>query len=210
MQERNIKSSSVICIVDDDEGLRDALHLLLTYEGWTVKTYPNAKAFLTSDMPSTPGCLILDYLMPETNGIDLLKIMKERGYHLPVIILTGHADVDIAVGSFRAGAVAFLKKPIDEELLLATLEEHLTEHFYKTRGLPSPKELHEVVDGFTDRERNVFELMLQNLTPTAIGVRLGLSNRTVYEYRSSIYRKLRTRDLSQLPLENFPAGFSGN
>ena len=110
----------------------------------------------------------------------------------------------------RAGAVDFLKKPIDEELLLATLEEHLTEHFYKTRGLPSPKELHEVVDGFTDRERNVFELMLQNLTPTAIGERLGLSNRTVYEYRSSIYRKLRTRDLSQLPLENFPAGFSGN
>ena len=209
MQERNIKSASLIRIVDDDEGLRDALHLLLTYEGWNVKTYPNARAFLTGDMPSIPGCLILDYLMPETNGIDLLKIMHERGYHLPVIVLTGHANVDIAVGSFRAGAVDFLTKPIDEELLLTTLEEHLAEHFYKTQGLPSPKEMREVFNGFTDRERNVFELMLQNLTPTAIGERLGLSNRTVYEYRSAIYRKLKTRDLTQLPLENLPCGFSG-
>ncbi len=96
---------------------------MLEEEGWLVKTYPNADSFLTLDDPEVPGCLILDYLMPKVNGVELQKQLKDKGFSQPVIFLTAHADLDMAISVFTKGAFHLLKKPVDPLTLLQTIEE---------------------------------------------------------------------------------------
>ena len=193
-----IQQQTLIRIVDDDADLRDTCEMMLSYAGWQVKTYPDAKSFLTGDAPSVPGCLILDIRMPGMTGTELLTEMNHRGYLLPVIMLTGHATVDIAVASLKMGAIEFLQKPVNEEQLIAAITQSADDSLRICRGLPTDKELRKRLAQLSEREKEVLALMVQKVPAKAIAERLGISDKTAYEHRSEIYRKLGTKDLTAL------------
>lgn len=199
MKLENIQKHTLIRIVDDDTDLLDATELMLTFSGWRVKCYARASEFLAGDAPSDPGCLILDVRMPDMTGIELQAELNARHYDLPIIVLTGHANVDIAVTTFRAGAFDFLQKPVDEEALLSVIARAAGESLRKKRGIPVGEDLQRRLETLTAREATVLQYMREGLNTRGIAERLGISERTVYEYRTVIYQKLGTKDVGSLP-----------
>lgn len=193
-----IQTKTLIRVVDDDEDLRDASEMMLSYAGWRVKTYPDARSFLIHDAPSEPGCVILDINMPGMSGTELQVEMNARGYDLPVIVLTGHATVDIAVATFRAGAMDFLRKPVEDSVLLAAIQSAATDSLRRQAGLPDEKELALRVRQLSEREFDVFRLTKDGMSASDIADRLGISVRTVYEHRTVVYRKLGCKNFSDL------------
>lgn len=199
MKLEDIQKHTLIRIVDDDKDLLEATELMLTFSGWRVKCYARASEFLAGDAPSDPGCLILDVRMPDMTGIELQAELNARHYDLPIIVLTGHANVDIAVTTFRAGAFDFLQKPVDEEALLSVIARAAGESLRKKRGIPVGEDLQRRLETLTAREATVLQYMREGLNTRGIAERLGISERTVYEYRTVIYQKLGTKDVGSLP-----------
>ena len=116
-----VQQGALVRIVDDDDSLRDALRFVLETEGWRVADYRSANDFFRGDAPSVPGCVVMDVRMPGLTGIEAQAIMNERGFSLPVIFLTGHGDIDMAVMALHEGAADFIQKPVDNERLLAVI-----------------------------------------------------------------------------------------
>ena len=199
MKLEDIQKHTLIRIVDDDTDLLEATELMLTFSGWRVKCYASASEFLAGDAPSDPGCLILDIRMPDMTGIELKAELNARHYDLPIIVLTGHANVDIAVTTFRAGAFDFLQKPVDEEALMDVIARAAGESLRKKRGIPVGEDLKRRLETLTAREATVLQYMREGLNTRGIAERLGISERTVYEYRTVIYQKLGTKDVDSLP-----------
>ncbi len=199
MKLEDIQKHTLIRIVDDDTDLLEATELMLTFSGWRVKCYARASDFLAGDAPSDPGCLILDIRMPDMTGIELQAELNARHYDLPIIVLTGHANVDIAVTTFRAGAFDFLQKPVDEEALMDVIARAAGESLRKKRGIPVGEDLQRRLETLTARETTVLQYMREGLNTRGIAERLGISERTVYEYRTVIYQKLGTKDVDALP-----------
>ena len=199
MKLEDIQKHTLIRIVDDDTDLLEATELMLTFSGWRVKCYARASDFLAGDAPSDPGCLILDIRMPDMTGIELQAELNARHYDLPIIVLTGHANVDIAVTTFRAGAFDFLQKPVDEEALMDVIARAAGESLRKKHGIPVGEDLQRRLETLTAREATVLQYMREGLNTRGIAERLGISERTVYEYRTVIYQKLGTKDVDALP-----------
>ena len=199
MKLEDIQKHTLIRIVDDDTDLLEATELMLTFSGWRVKCYARASDFLAGDAPSDPGCLILDIRMPDMTGIELQAELNARHYDLPIIVLTGHANVDIAVTTFRAGAFDFLQKPVDEEALMDVIARAAGESLRKKRGIPVGEDLQRRLETLTAREATVLQYMREGLNTRGIAERLGISERTVYDYRTVIYQKLGTKDVDSLP-----------
>lgn len=116
-----VQQGALVRIVDDDDSLRDALRFVLETEGWRVADYRSANDFFRGDTPSVPGCVVMDVRMPGLTGIEAQAVMNERGFSLPVIFLTGHGDIDMAVMALHEGAADFIQKPVDNERLLAVI-----------------------------------------------------------------------------------------
>lgn len=188
----------IIRIVDDDVVLADALAFMLRCEGWTVRTYPDAHAFLTEDMPSVAGVLILDQQMPGMTGAQLQFELERRGNEIPIIFLTAHGDVDLAVQTLRRGAYHFLQKPVDAEALMRATAEAVEKDLRRRGCIPDVKVAGEKIAALTDREREVAALLAQGLLNKQIAERLGLSVRTVEVYRAAAYRKLCVKNVAEL------------
>ena len=185
----------LIRIVDDDASVRDALVYMLDLEGFSVATYASAEEFLTTDAPSRPGVVVLDVRMDGMSGTELQDVMIERGIRLPIVFLTGHGDVDMAVKALRKGAFHFLQKPVNTDELLQTIQDCLQ----TSLNSPSQKGMvEESLALLTTRERQILKLLLQGLVNQAIAQRLGLSVRTIENHRNSLYRKLRVNSYSEL------------
>lgn len=198
LTREEIQKKTLIRLVDDDEDLRDTFSTMLSYEGWQVKTYATAQAFLADDQPSMPGCLILDVRLPGMTGTELQSALVERGYQIPIIILTGHANVDLAVTSFKQGAADFLQKPVDEAKLIEVITQLARNSLLEALGIPTGKRLVYALETLTERERAVMALMKEGVPPQQIALRLGISERTVYVHRVSIYQKLGTHHIELL------------
>ena len=166
-----VQQGALVRIVDDDDSLRDALRFVLETEGWRVADYRSANDFFRGDAPSVPGCVVMDVRMPGLTGIEAQAVMNERGFSLPVIFLTGHGDIDMAVMALHEGAADFIQKPVDNERLL---------------GRARCAEL-------TNRERDIARLVAEGLTNRLIGERLSIAVRTVEVHRASALRKLGVR-----------------
>ena len=173
------KEKAVIRIVDDDEGFGDAIRFMLKTDGWLVSYYSETGTFLKKDDPDVPGCIILDYQMPLVNGLEFQDILAHKGYRQPIIFLTAHADVDMAISAFRSGAADILKKPISSEILLEAVERA-------------------VESDFTQREKQILNSVNAGLMNYQIAQRLGLSERTVETHRANAYKKVGVKDLQQL------------
>lgn len=191
-------TEALVRIVDDDTVLTDALAFMLQCEGWKVRTYPNAAAFLADDAPSVLGVLILDHQMPGMSGAELQFELERRGSRLPIVFLTAHGDVDLAVQTLRRGAYHFLQKPVDAEVFLTTIAEAAEADRRRRGAIPDAREASEKLEQLTSRERQVINLLGKGLLNKQIAERLGLSVRTVEVYRASAYRKLGVRSVAEI------------
>ena len=191
-------SQALIRVVDDDADFLQGLCFLLEAKGWKTASYGSAQAFLTADAPSMPGCLILDIRMPGMSGIELQEEMKRRGIDLPIIILTGHADIDSAVRTLKMGAVDFLQKPVSPEALFESVDEAVKLSVIHRLGGLDQKAVYEALSSFSMREKQVTAFLLQGLVNSSIATRLNLTLKTVQNYRNTIYRKLRVHNAEGL------------
>ena len=183
------KESALVRIIDDEIDVREALALMLRIEGWTAKTYPNARAFLIEDDVRRPGCLVLDMRMPLMTGLELQNEMLRRGLMLPTIFLTGHADIDVAVSSLKRGAVDFLIKPVNDDILLESIAAAVHCVFLRRAGVAGGEGVRERLRLLSARELDVLGYFLNGETDEQVADKLSLSERTVEGHRARIYRK---------------------
>lgn len=187
-----------IYIVDDDEAVRRGLSALLLAKGHAVETYPSADAFLAAVPPEPTGCALVDIRLPRTSGLELQREMKRRGLKLPVIIITGHGDVPVAVAALKAGAIDFLEKPFDSGALLAAIDEALRQAPAAGAAVPDRGTLAARVERLTPREREVMALVVEGQPNKAIAHRLKIALRTVEIHRARVMEKTEARNLSEL------------
>lgn len=192
------KEKAVIRIVDDDEGFGDAIRFMLKTDGWLVSYYSETGTFLKKDDPYVPGCIILDYQMPLVNGLEFQDILAHKGYRQPIIFLTAHADVDMAISAFRSGAADILKKPISSEILLEAVERAVESDFAFRQKDFRIVRYQEFYDALTQREKQILNSVNAGLMNYQIAQRLGLSERTVETHRANAYKKVGVKDLQQL------------
>lgn len=185
--------SPVVRIVDDDTHLLSALGFVLTVAGFAVAKYPSAETFLEKDDFSRPGCVVLDIRMSGMNGLQCQQALLERGLSLPVLFLTGHGDVDMAVNALKYGAADFLQKPVEAEKLSAICRKLVQWHVSLCLTREAWAADAAKVASLTPREREAAELVATGLPNKIIAERLGVSEPGVKFHRTNIYRKLEVR-----------------
>ncbi|HUC16961.1 MAG TPA: response regulator FixJ [Acetobacteraceae bacterium] len=192
-----MSEARIIHVVDDDAAVRDSLRLLLESSGLTVRTYSGARLFLT-EADDSSGCVLTDVRMPEMDGLELQRCLRERGLHLPVIVMTGEGDVPIAVRAMKAGAVDFLEKPFTDEDLLGAVHRALAESARREAiEQRAGVALHRLA-ALTPREREVLDLLVSGLSTKAIANALGASPRTIEVHRARVFEKLQAHSLPEL------------
>jgi two-component system response regulator FixJ len=193
-----MKASAVVHLIDDDEGVRQGLAFLLATAGLAVRVYESAVAFLQSIDTLQPGCIISDVRMPGIDGLELQRRLKQLGVNLPVIIMTGHADVPLAVEAMKAGAIDFIEKPFDDELLLSAVRTAL--HHYNQAGQRDAEVVRvlEKVASLSARERQVLDGLVAGHPNKTIAYDLKLSPRTVEIHRANVMTKMGASSLSDL------------
>ncbi len=187
-----------VFIVDDDEGIRDGLEMLLSTVDLPSQAFGSASDFLENYDPEWRGCLLLDIRMPRMSGLELQQELNERGSELPIIFITGHGDIPMAVTAMRRGALDFIRKPFREQELLDRINEALdAEKVTRQRSLEQQK-LSGRIGSLTDREKSVFEAVAAGEMNKVIGFELGISERTVEVHRANVMKKLGVRTLADL------------
>ncbi len=184
--KRITEKSPLVRLVDDDLDLLEGLTYMLEEEGWKVRTYPNAESFLELDDKNAPGCIVLDYIMPRITGVELQQILEKRGFKQPVLFLTAHADLDMAISVFRKGAENLLKKPVDPDEFLEAIQKAVE----RDRRQRENKQSAGRYAALSEREREVIRLVSEGLMNNQIAERLGLSERTVESHRFHAYQKI--------------------
>lgn len=187
-----------VFIVDDDPGIRDSLSLLLAASGYATKTYESATSFLASESPESVGCLIVDVQMPEMDGITLQKELVARHSPLQAIVMTGHGDIPIAVGAMKAGAVDFLEKPFEEEVLLSAVRRALERAGAAGGHAKEARETGAKLALLTERERQVLDLIVAGKANKVIAHELSISPRTVEIHRARVMEKMDAGNLADL------------
>lgn len=188
----------LIRALDDDEEHLEALEFVLNAEGWRMKGYSDCSSFLEDFDSSEPGCILLDIKMPDQSGTEVQEILNEMGNFLPIIFLTGHGDLNLAVKTFRAGAFDFLQKPLDPEELFNSINRALEscDKEFKRRLESSPAVLYNTL---TNRQKQVVLDMAKGVESHFIAEHLGISPRTLQRHRQNCLRKLGLRTPDQLP-----------
>ena len=187
-----------IFVVDDDESVRKAMRGLLQDEGWSVEVYSSGEAFLDAYRPGREGCLVVDALMPRMSGVDLVERLTIEGGRPPVVMVTGQADIRLAVRAMKAGAIAFLEKPVQYDELVVTIERALELARDSAALSALREETAGRIAGLTPRERQVVEMVVEGNPNKQIAYVLGISQRTVESHRATAMRKLGARTLSEL------------
>jgi len=185
-------------VIDDDEAARDSLAFLLASAKIDVKTYESATAFLNSMADIKSGCIITDVRMPGMSGIDLLRKLKELGVAVPVIVVTGHGDVPLAVEAMKIGAADFLEKPFDDEVLLASVRSAFARQEGTDKRRAERTEIESKLAALSNRERDVLQGLVRGLANKQIAFDLGISPRTVEIYRANLMTKMQASSLSDL------------
>jgi two-component system response regulator FixJ len=191
-------SGPVIHVIDDDDSARDSLTFLLATADLRVRSYDSAKAFLDAIPDIEAGCIITDVRMPEIDGLELVRWLKRLKVDLPVIVITGHGDVPLAVESMKAGAVDFIEKPYDGEILLAAVRSALSAQRSDAKRDGERAEIQERLAALSPRERQVLDGLIAGQHNKTIAHELGISARTVEIYRANVMAKMQASSLSQL------------
>ena len=189
---------AIVHVIDDDEAIRQSLAFLLQAAKLEVKTYASAMAFLDALPDAASGCVITDVRMPGMSGVELLRRLKELKISVPVIVITGHGDVALAVEAMKAGAVDFLEKPFDDDVLLASVQSALKRQDGETKRHTERLEIEGRLAGLSNRERDVLGGLVAGRANKQIAFDLGISPRTVEIYRANLMNKMKAGSLSDL------------
>ena len=192
------KNPATVFVVDDDESVRGSLRFLLRSAGLESRAYGSAPEFLTAYEPAQPGCLVLDVRMPGMSGLDLQQELNLRGAILPVIFITGHGDIPMAVEAMQHGAHDFLQKPFRDEDLIERVRRALAKDAKARAALEEHKAIQARLESLTPREREVLALMVRGKPNKIMAHELGVSQRTVEIHRARVMEKSGASSLAEL------------
>jgi two-component system response regulator FixJ len=190
--------SPLIHLIDDDAAVRDALALLISTVGLRVQAWADPQAFMVGFDRSAIGAIVLDVRMPGISGLTVLEQLLAQGVDQPIIMLTGHATVELCRRAFKSGAAEFLEKPVNDELLLETLQNAVRTHVRSRERHQADRTARERYAQLSPREQEVLGLIVAGLTNKEIARALDLSPRTVESHRANLFTKLKTESLAQL------------
>jgi len=191
-------SAPVIFVVDDDDDVRESMRTLLEASGFAAEAFASAGNFLASAWEGRTGCLIADVRMPDMDGLELQEELSRRKAALPVIIMTGHGDVPLAVRAMKAGAIDFLEKPVDDGLLVESIRRALDSAQTSASASAEVQEVLSRIAELTDRERQVMDLMAAGRPNKIIAYELDISPRTVEIHRARVMEKMKAKSLAEL------------
>jgi FixJ family two-component response regulator len=192
------QATSIVFIVDDDVSVRESLELLMRCVGWQSETFASANEFLARPRAAVPSCLVLDVSLPGLNGLQLQAQVGAERTDMPIIFLTGHRDVPMAVKAMKGGAAEFLTKPFDEDVLLSAIRHAITRSEAALSREKELKALREDYASLTPREREVMALVVSGLLNKQVGGELGISEITVKAHRGNLMRKMKADSLADL------------
>jgi two-component system response regulator FixJ len=193
-----LPNSQVVHVIDDDVDVRQSLAFLLSTAGLAVRVHDSAVAFLAVLPDAQGGCIVTDVRMPGMDGLELQRRLRANNIELPVIVMTGHGDVALAVEAMKAGAVDFIEKPFDDEVLLGAIRSALASHARNAEDEGRRAEIRQRLDLLSDREREVLDGLVAGKPNKIIAYDLGISARTVEVYRANVMTKMRADSLSDL------------
>jgi two-component system response regulator FixJ len=191
-------SDGLVHVIDDDEAMRQSLAFLLDAAGYAARTYESGPDFLKHVKALEPGCILTDVRMPEMNGLELVRRLKTEGVTLPVIVLTGHGDVPLAVEAMKAGVRDFLEKPFDDEVLLSAVASALDSGEQSLREDAERQKFETMLAALSPREKDVLHGVVAGKANKVIAQELGISPRTVEVYRANVMTKTAAGSLSDL------------
>lgn len=191
-------SEPTVFVVDDDQDMRSSFKWLIESVGLPVEAFRSAEEFLEAYEPAQPGCLLLDVRMPGMGGLRLLERLHAQGSQLPVIVVTAHGEVAMAVQAMKSGAFDFLEKPANHQQLLERIQDALAEDRARRARALEIAAFEQLLAQLTQREREVLGRMVKGEPSKAIALEFGISERTIEKHRESIMHKMETRSLAQL------------
>jgi two-component system response regulator FixJ len=191
-------ATPTIFVIDDHASVRDALGEMLSVFGYAVKTYESADSFLQALDRQIPGCIVADVRMPGTDGIGLVRELARRNVALPVVLISGHADVPMAVAAIKSGAEDFIEKPVDDSQLVAAINRALARTFEQQDLHKSQSVLGARFARLTPRQVEIFDLVVEGFTSHAISDKLNISVRTVESYRAEVMEKMQAESIAAL------------
>ncbi|MCC7016929.1 MAG: response regulator transcription factor [Rhodospirillales bacterium] len=188
----------VVFVVDDDRAARESLSWLIGSIHLRVAAFASAAEFLAACPPGQPGCLITDVRMPGLSGLDLQAELKRRGIEIPVIVVTGHGDVPMAVRAMKAGALDFVEKPFNDQILIDLVQKTVEKSLSATRAQVERRDIRARLEQLTPRERQVLDMIAAGESNKGIAHALGISEKTVEAHRAHVMDKMQARSLAEL------------
>lgn len=192
------QAKPIVFVVDDDVSVRESLELLISFAGWQPQTFASAEEFLDHPKALTPSCLVLDVSLPNITGLELQKLIASDRIDMPIIFITGHGDVPMTVQAMKAGAVEFLTKPFDDEVLLTAIRQAITRSTATLDEQAQVKTMRECYASLTPREQEVMRLVVSGLLNKQIGLKLGISEITVKAHRGKMMAKMKVDSVADL------------
>lgn len=193
-----METEPLVHVIDDDEAARDSLSFLIDCAGIRVRAYESAIAFLEAVPTMEHGCIVTDVRMPEMSGVELIARLKALGVPDPVIVITGHADVPMAIQAMKAGVADFLEKPFSDEAILGAIRSALARHSDQSEATAERERIRERLATLSRREREVLDGLVQGHANKVIAYDLAISARTVEVYRANVMTKMHASSLSEL------------
>lgn len=191
-------NAPIVYVVDDDPAVRDSTRWLLESTRYVTRTYESAKQFLDDYHRETPGCLLLDVRMPGMSGLELQSHMAASNISLPIIIMTGHADVPMAVRALKQGAFDFLQKPFDDELLISLVHGAMDQDARRQQAQRQSDEVRRRLTGLTSREHEVLQMVVDGKSNKEMAAKLQLSPKTIEVHRAHVMSKMQADSIAQL------------
>jgi len=188
----------IVFVVDDDISVRESLELLIEFAGWQPETFGSAGEFLARPRTTRPSCMVLDVSLPDLNGLELQKLISSDRTEMPIIFITGHGDVPMTVQAMKGGAVEFLTKPFDDEILLGAIRHAIKRSAAVLNDQAETAALRNSYESLTPREQDVLRLVVAGMLNKQIGLKLGISEITVKAHRGKMMQKMKADSLADL------------